>query len=201
MKCLHVQYSGCRVQGLNYKRYFYCHCSGVFKAKGKGLRALKTQGTCKIDLFCTANMKVSEDTVTGKVVVSYCNYHSGHDLDICHLKISTETKMCIVAKLQSGVSVDRILNDVCDEVAGTIERDHLMSCQDIHTIQYQLNLRSIEKHHNDHMSVSAWVAEMQDIAYNPVLVFKNQGEEQSDDNDNIGRDDFLSTCFSNRVPG
>ena len=190
-KCLYVQDSGCRMQGLNRKRYFYCHRSGIFKAKGKRLRAIKTQGTCKINRFCTANMKVSEDTVNGKVIVSYCNSHSEHDLDICHLKISTKTKMCIAAKLQSGVSVDRILDDVRDEVAGTIEREHLMSRQDIHNIQYQLNLRSIEKHHNDHMSVSAWVAEMQDMPYNPVLVFKNQGEEQNDDNDNIGRDDFL----------
>ena len=62
-----------------------------FNARGKGLRALKTQGTCKIDHFC--NMKVSDDTVTGKVVVSHCNYHSGHDLTIFHIKISTETKI------------------------------------------------------------------------------------------------------------
>ena len=47
-----------------------------------------------------------------------------------------------------------------------------MSRQDIHNIQYQLNLQCIEKHSNDYMSVSAWVAEMQDLAYNPVLVFK-----------------------------
>ena len=32
---------------------------------------------------------------------------------------------------------------------------------------------------------------MQDMAYSPILVFKNQGEEQNDDCDNIGRDDFL----------
>ena len=77
--------------------------------QGKGLKAIKlTQGTCKINRFLTANMKVSEDTVTGKVVVSYCNSHSGHDHDIRHLKISTKTKMCIAAKLQSGMSVDRI---------------------------------------------------------------------------------------------
>ena len=148
------------MQGLNCKWYFYCHCSGPFKAKGKGLRALKTQGTCKIDQFCAANMKVSEDTLTGKVVDSYCNCHSGHDLDICLHRIPTEMKMCITANLQMGVSVDRILDDVCDEVTGTIEREHLMSHQHIHNIQYHLNLQSTAKHHSDHMCVSAWFAEM-----------------------------------------
>ena len=77
-----------------------------------------------------------------------------------------------------GVSVDTILDDICDEVTGTIEREHFMSCQDVHNIQYQLNLQSIEKHHNDHISVSARVAEIKDMAYNPILVFKNQGEER-----------------------
>ena len=160
------------MQGLNRKWYFYCHCSGAFEAKGKGLRALKTQGTFKIDQFCTANMKLSEDTLTGTVVDSYCNYHSGHDLDICLLRIATETKMHINAKFQMGVSVHRILDDVWDEVTGTIEREHLMSRQDVHNIQYQLNLQSTAKHHSDHMCVSAWFAEMQDMAYNPIYFSK-----------------------------
>ena len=30
------------------------------------------------------------------------------------------------------------------------------------------------------MSVSAWVAEMEDLEYNPVLVFKNQGDVQGE---------------------
>ncbi|XP_011408624.2 PREDICTED: uncharacterized protein LOC100635716 [Amphimedon queenslandica] len=79
---LYVQDSGCRLQGLNCKRYYYCHRSGVFKAKGKGLRVLKIQGSCKINQFCTANMQVSEDTVTGKVTVTHCSQHIGHTLDM-----------------------------------------------------------------------------------------------------------------------
>ena len=41
------------------------------------------------------------------------------------------------------------------------------------------------------MCVSALFAEMQVTTYNPILFFKNQGEEQNDYCDNIGRDDFL----------
>ena len=88
--------------------------------------------------------------------------------------------MCTAAKLQLGISVDRILDNVCVEVAGTIEREHLMSRQDIHNIQYQLNLQStcIEKHHNNHIAKCVSFAEMQDMAYNPVLFFKNQVESR-----------------------
>ena len=186
-RSLYVKVSGCRVHGVNRKRYFYCHRSGVFQTKGNGLRAMKTQGTCKIAFFCTAHMKVSEDTITGKVTVSYCKNHTGHDLEICHLRIPTVTKLWIASKLQIGVTVDIILDDVRDKVNvdGTIEREHLMSHQDIHNVQYHLNLESVEKHCNDHTSVSAWVAEMRGMAYNPVLVFKNQGVDQNDDCDNM----------------
>ena len=38
------------------------------------------------------------------------------------------------------------------------------------------------------MSVLAWVAEIED---NPVLVFKNQGDEQGENCDNIGMADFV----------
>ena len=49
------------------------------------------------------------------------------------------------------------------------------------------------------MSVSAWVAEMQDMGYNTILVFRNQGEEQSDDNDNIGRNNFFNLLFKQSI--
>lgn len=52
-------------------------------------------------------------------------------------------------------------------------------------------MRSIIKHANDHTSTCAWVQELKKLPYNPVLVFKPQGEEQSDDIDNLSKDDFL----------
>ena len=188
---IYMQDSGSRMHGNTSKKCFYCHRSRVFTSKGNGQRALKVQGSCKINSFCTAHMKVSEDIETGEVFVNYCDYHTGHDNEMCHLRVPEEVRMSASVKLHSGVSIGRILDDIRNTVDGTIERQHLMSRQDIHNIQYQLNLQCIEKHSNDYMSVSAWVAEMQDLAYNPVLVFKNQGDEQGDECDNIGKADFL----------
>ena len=37
----------------------------------------------------------------------------------------------------------------------------LVKHQDIHIVQGHLNLESVEKHCNDHTSMSAWIAEMQ----------------------------------------
>lgn len=49
----------------------------------------------------------------------------------------------------------------------------------------QLNLGSIEKHANDHISTCAWIDDMKMLPYNPVLIFKPQGEDQSEDSDNL----------------
>ena len=40
-------------------------------------------------------------------------------------------KLSVSAKLHSCVSIDRILDDIRNSVDGTIERQHLMSHQDV----------------------------------------------------------------------
>lgn len=66
-----------------------------------------------------------------------------------HLRIPTETKNHTVVKLQMGVAVDKNLNDVGDKTTGTIEREHLLSHQDVHNVQNQLNMKNIQKPSND----------------------------------------------------
>ena len=44
---------------------------------------------------------------------------------------------------------------------------------------------------NDQTSARAWVNEMSALPYNPVLLFKGQGEEQGATMDNLTVDDFL----------
>ena len=47
------------------------------------------------------------------------------------------------------------------------------------------------RHHNDLTSVTSWVYDMQSQPYNPIIIFKQQGQEQSDDVDNVAVTDFL----------
>ena len=88
------------------KWYFYCHRSGSFKAKGNGKQAVKCQGSCKIENFCTAHMKVFKSAAAGRVNVQYCQMHTGHEVNIGHLRISNEIKLDIAHKLLQGVSID-----------------------------------------------------------------------------------------------
>ena len=191
-KSFYVQHSASRMQGINRKTYLYCNRSGIVRqSKGQRHRASKVQGSCKLNEYCTAHMTVTENTITKKIKVSYCSHHSNHEPEICHLRVPEEVKNVVAAKLAEGVTIDRVLDDIRDSVSGTIEREHLMNRQDIHNIEYKLNLQSIEKHQNDRTSISAWVTEMEEMEYNPILVFKNQGEEQGENCDDLGKDDFL----------
>ena len=63
----------------------------------------------------------------------------------------------------------------------------------MHSIKAQFNIDGVVKHKNDLLSVSAWVKELREMKYNPVLVFKKQGEEQQENLD-ISMKDFL-LCF------
>ena len=137
-------------------------------------------------------MKVIEDTITGKVNVSYCSTHSTHPIQIPHLPIPPVVKSKLSSKLHDGVAVDKILDDIRDDTLTTgIGREQLLSRQDMLNVQRHLNLGSVTKHKNDHTSTCAWVEELQNLTYNPVIIFKPQGVEQSDNVDNLSKDDFL----------
>ncbi|XP_011408853.1 PREDICTED: uncharacterized protein LOC105315802 [Amphimedon queenslandica] len=163
-KSFYVKNSASRMQGLNRKSYYYCNRSGVVRqSKEKRQRAPKVQGSCKTNEYCTAHMTVIEDTITKMVKVTYCSHHSNHKPEVCHLRVPDKVKNAVAAKLAEGVTIERILDDIRDSVTGTIEREHLMNRQDVHNIEYKLNLQSIKKHQNDHSSIVAWVTEMQEM--------------------------------------
>ncbi len=53
------------------------------------------------------------------------------------------------------------------------------------------NVDGIQKHSNDFVSVASIVAEMQTLDYNPILLYKQQGEEPSQECKMLNNQDFL----------
>ena len=51
------------------------------------------------------------------------------------------------------------------------------------------------RHINDRTSVCAWVKEFQTLPYNPIIIFKPQGETQSDKIDNIGKKKIFYSAY------
>ena len=161
-------------------KYFVCNRTGNPRFRGLGKRSLKTQGSNKSGASCTARMKVTISNSTGVVTVEYCSTHTGHSIGLGHLPIPTVTKQEIICKLQAGVSMDRILDDIREDIEGSVQRHHLVTKVDVRNIKAKLNLESIMKHPNDAISTRTWVKQMKDMVYNPVLLFKCQGDEQSE---------------------
>jgi hypothetical protein len=99
--------------------------------------------------------------------------------------------MKIAAQLQQGVTIARIMDNIRENTVGSITREHLVTKQEIHNIKNHYNIEGVIRHSNDLISVCGWVEEMNSLPFNPILLFKPQGEPQPHDMDNIGNDDFI----------
>ena len=171
--------------------YFYCNRSGFYRQRSKGVRHTKSQGTSKIGERCRAHMRVTEDIHTGLVSVQYCSTHHNHDINLGHLRLQHDTRMKIAAQLQQGVGMSRIMDNIRGDICGGITREHLVTKQDIHNIKNIYNIEGVMRHTNDLTSVCLWIEEMKGLPYNPVLLYKQQGEEQPNEMDNVGVNDFI----------
>ena len=125
-----------------------------------------------------------DDSNSNEVSVEYCSTHTGHSQQLAHLPIPLTIKNEISAKLHGGVGMDRILDDIRDNIdeQKILSREHLINKQDISNIKMKLNLENVVKDKNDLISTNAWVQEMKEMPYNPVLLYKSQGEEVEDSN-------------------
>ena len=172
--------------------YFYCNRAGKYEPRGESQKCIKSQGTSKAVHHCSAYIKATHSITTNKVFVRYNGTHYNHEKQLGHLRIDSQTRNVIASKLQQGVCSQRILDDM-REITETsaISRKHLITRKDICNIQRQFNIEGIRKHPNDMISVSSWVEEMEVLEYNPVLLFKQQGEMPFEACEGLKPQDFL----------
>ena len=172
--------------------YFYCNRAGSYAPCGKSERALKSQGTSKTISHCSAHMKAIKNKETNEVSVTYTCTHYNHTHKLGRLHIAATTSEKIASKLQNGVTSERIIDDIRNISDSTdLHREHLISRKDIANIKRQYYIEGVQRHHNDLLSVSAIVEEMETLKYNPILIFKQQGEEANDLCSCLDKNDFL----------
>ena len=80
-----------------------------------------------------------------------------------------------------------MLDWIRDGEGDKLGRQYQMSSQEVRNIRRRLNVGAIEQHECDPASILSWVHELRKQEYNPVLLFKNQGEQAK----NMNKDDFL----------
>ncbi|GFS78762.1 uncharacterized protein NPIL_585391 [Nephila pilipes] len=163
------------IHGVKYY-YFRCHRSGNFMSESKSLRHLKILGSNKINAYCPAALKVTEHT-DGKCIVSYQKVHVGHQNDLGHLFLTRDERKNIASKIAAKIPLDNILDEIRNSISDAgLERVHLLTKKDLHTIEKSFNLSSNSvKHENDGVSVDMWVREMQNSENPCILFYKTQG--------------------------
>ena len=138
------------------------------------------EGTCKLNMNCTAGLKVVT-TTEGRVNVQACHTHHGHAIELQHIWLSKHGRQEIASKIQQGVSADKILDDIRQSMPESLQRHHILEKKDIHNIQQAYGLKNVQRHANDQQSVLAWIEEWRsNPETNPVLFHKMQGEQIDD---------------------
>ena len=142
-----------------------------------------------MNAHCTATIVATQREQC--IQVRICHTHYGHSKSIGHLKLSKEDRQHIAGKLAQGVTFERIL-DIRESVNSKFSRIHLTNKKYISNNQRAYGLRSVEKHNDDTLSVSAWVEEFNTKGQgNPVILYKPQGQTSADNCFNLTADDFI----------
>ena len=94
----------------------------------------------------------------------------------------------LAGQLLLGVSFQHILDNIRDNVGGELKRIHLLTRKDIRNIEKSYHLNSVQRSNDDAASVACWVQEIPEN--NPVVFYKQQGSLQSEDCDNMSKEDF-----------
>ena len=188
-KCSYVKQSGVKTTKFeDHVQHFKCNRSGKFKSRRVGRRRVKSSGSCKTEMNCTSFMRMS--VVDGGVVnATVCKTHYGHATEIEHIRFNRRQRGEIAAKLAQGVSRDKILDDIRDNVGFDFRKIHLLDRRDIGNIKNAYNIDTIKRHENDQQSVLSWIKDWEGEENNPILYYSLQGQES--EYDQIKKEDFM----------
>ncbi|XP_076253249.1 uncharacterized protein LOC143191761 isoform X2 [Rhynchophorus ferrugineus] len=104
---------------------FECHRSGIFKSRSKGEGHNKHHQSVKIDSYCPASIKLTQNGI--KYEVEFIKTHVGH--------INTLAKL-FRPKTVIQISMANILNEGRDKKGNdNLERLHSLTSKDLHKIQ------------------------------------------------------------------
>ena len=153
--------------------YYYCSRSGYLTDCKKRMRQVKTQGSSKLNTYCTSTIVLKRKDQT--FFVQYCPTHYGHRKLLGHLRLTEMERLVIAGKLTKGVTFERILDDIRNSLDTSVERIHRVTRKDISNIQQAYGIQVEQYYNDDSSSLLAWVNEMKQNSPNPVLLYKHQG--------------------------
>lgn len=175
--------------------YYQCHLNGSSKPHiRKGVQARKTarinkKGRLMTDKFCPARMICKKDE-HGVVSVSYIYTHN-HELLFKyteHQPIPNSVLRYIKSQFYLGASVEFIHRELRQDIGSrinrrkvgktiTIEKKHSITKRQLREIRRKLDINQ-QKDSDDATSLSYIVNKLLGEPYNPVLLYKPQGEDE-----------------------
>lgn len=141
-------------------------------------RTIKSQGSKKINKNCTSHIILLEYLNQDKCVATFYKEHRGHnEKELQHIKIPINQKHELATKLSQGVPIEKVLDNLRDNIGTELKREHLITRADLHNIKqkYNIEIQDGQFHKNDSISVDIWVEEMKKEENNPVIYYKKQG--------------------------
>lgn len=156
-----------KTKNLN-KTYYSCNRSGYYVSKARTRKALKKQGSRKINGRCPASMNVTvnEDL---SYDVRFVKTHVGHNFDVKHLDLSLKDRDLIVQKLEAGITKREIIKQLrssiehhatatasispdssvsANETGATINGDNIILSSTGHVPTSRLHLATTKDIHN-----------------------------------------------------
>lgn len=125
-------------------------------------------GSPKIGTNCTSIM-TARVYLNSQVSVSACHSNHGQSKTLQHLPLPKWQHKMMAAKIQHGVSRERILDNIRQSVNSTFNRQHLVDRQDLANLQRAYTLKNVLSW------IGEWEGEMGHQS--PVLYCKFLGED------------------------
>lgn len=104
-----------RTKNVN-KTYYSCNRSGYYVSKARTQKALKKQGSRKINGRCPASMIVTINPDSG-YDVRFVKTHVGHDFELKHIDLSDKDRDLIVQKITAGLTKKDIIRQLRSNAA------------------------------------------------------------------------------------
>ncbi|KAJ8962438.1 hypothetical protein NQ314_005734 [Rhamnusium bicolor] len=146
------------------------------RLENKSHRIQKSQGTCKIDSSCTSQIII--DRIGIELNVIYHKFHYCHEKQVQHVRISQENRTKFASKLQMGISVNKTLREIRDNIdVSSLNRIDLVTRKDMNNIKSAFNIKLEEgnRHKEDAISVDMWVEEQSKLEENMAFMLQSFG--------------------------
>ena len=87
-----------------------------------------------MNAYCTAGFQVSF-LESSKVKITYMKTHYRHSCSLGYLPIPKDIRQQIAVDLVQGISFDKILDNIRDNIGSSIDRSHLVTRKDLYNIE------------------------------------------------------------------